>query len=602
MASTNPPSATGESSTLYAAVEGRIASLGTDEAVFFETASGRSQVMTRDVAHAFGLCQPFLTLEAHAARIIEALPALKGQTAAVRKVLDMFVANGLMRSDVDFVAQFAAASGSAQAPVSGIYLLCSSSAPDALERALDGLRAHAARFALAWPIHVLDVDAPADAVPARAARVADFARATGAAVRYLTRQNAEAVVDALGRALPEHAEALAELLPPRAQGVGASRNLAALLAAGTRHLVLEADLRLPLGRHPESGTGLFADTRAYAMRSFASEHDALAAGIEPKADPLAAHLAACGLTLGEALAQQPEAALTRESLNGVVPSRAPWLRADRRVAFTAVGRAGRVALADPTLPFQLGPAERAGLNATRESYLDNYRTPALWAGLNRFGAGLGERLLPLAFDGSRLIPCTVPDAPKAAELQVELLRLAQPDSVDLDFPEALALAHPGVGADDALGRPDLGKCLSGLVAHVAQDLYAADTTARLGVLAARLEDLAAAPDARLVSYLTEYLVWHRSSVIERMQQMTASEPAPPIYWLADLRAAVQAQGKALIAGEVPRLAGWPASLDAAGCAARLRQELQRLASGLRAWPAAFELACAQSERWRSAAA
>ena len=85
----NPPAATlsDDPATLYAAAEGRMAPLGAEEAVFFHAATGRSQVMTRDVAQAFGLCQPFLTLDAHVARIVQSLPALKGQDGAVRKVL-----------------------------------------------------------------------------------------------------------------------------------------------------------------------------------------------------------------------------------------------------------------------------------------------------------------------------------------------------------------------------------------------------------------------------------------------------------------------------------------------------------------------------------
>jgi hypothetical protein len=43
-------------------------------------------------------------------------------------------------------------------------------------------------------VYVVDTDAAPDAVPSRAARVADFGRGTGAAMRYLTRQSAEAVV------------------------------------------------------------------------------------------------------------------------------------------------------------------------------------------------------------------------------------------------------------------------------------------------------------------------------------------------------------------------------------------------------------------------
>lgn len=594
----NPPAATlsDDPATLYAAAEGRMAPLGAEEAVFFHAATGRSQVMTRDVAQAFGLCQPFLTLDAHVARIIQSLPALKGQDGAVRKVLGMFVANGLMHTDQQFIARFVAGEEREQAPVSGVYLLAPTQT-EGLAVALDALRTHAARFALAWPVHVVDTDDHVDA-QARAALVAEFAQATAADVSHVRRETAVRIVDELAQALPAHSDALRAILPPQAQGGAAMRNLVALLAAGSRHLVLDDEALLPLLRHPEFAAGLHVDTRGYAMRSFDTPEKARDVGGTLDADPLAAHLDACGLTLGDVLARQREAQLTRDSLQGVVPARVPWLRADRRVAFTGVGRLGRFALSDPSLPFQLGPVERAGLTATREAYLDNYRSPPLWAGLSSFGVGQGERLMPLAFDGSELIPCTLPGAVKAVELQVELLRLARPDAVDFDFPDALVQRVPGTGADDALGRPDTGKCLAGFAAFVAQDLQGADAATRLAVMAAKLDDLAAASDHRVETYLAEYLAYHRSSIIERMQQMMASEASPPIYWAADLRSAVESQAKALVNGETPRLQGWPSELDAAGCVARFRSELRTLAAGLQAWPAAWELARARSAIWR----
>ncbi|MCX7562647.1 hypothetical protein OS176_03660 [Xanthomonadaceae bacterium XH05] len=599
MSANQMPSATNDSSTLYASVDGRMAGLGAGEAVFFETRSGRSHVMTGDVARAFELCRAFLPMAEHVTRIMEALPSLKGQGAAVQRVLEMFVARGLMQTDTQFIARFAAATSSTQAPVSGVFL-CAPVVSGQLRLMLEGLRTHAQRFGLAWPVYVVDLNGDAALASEHATALAGFVRDTGIRLRHVTANDVARIVDALVAELPEQADAVRWLFTPVPGSTGAARNLVALLAAGTRYLFLDSDTALPLLRHPEFSRGLYADGRALAVRSFESAQSAQAAGVASEADPLAEHLALCGLTLGEACAMQPDAMPQRDNLRGVIAARAPWLRPEHRVSFTAVGRVGQFAPADPTLPFQLAADERAGMVATRETYLATYRTPALWQGTSHFAAGLGDGLAPLAFDASRMVPCTLPGARSASQLQVELLRLAHPDGVDLDFPFALMQIAPGVGADDALGRPDSAQCLAGLAAHVAQDVYAADPAHRLGVLAAKLEDMAAASDSTLNTYLVEYLAYHRSSVVERMQQAFAGTASPPVYWLADLRAAVEAQGKALAGGEVPRLAGWPVDADGAACVAAFRNELRGLAAGLRAWPAAFAIARSQSAAWRDA--
>lgn len=601
MSSTQIPPATPDPDTLYAAVDGRMASLGTDEAVFFAKATGRSQVMTRDVAHAFSLCRAFLPLDTHIERIIQALPALKGQDAAVRKVLEMLSADGMMQTDAQFIAGFLAETVTPQAPVSGLFL-CASEKPGLLASALDAVAGHARRFGLEFPVHVLDLSRDAAVAQAHTDVIAGFVRDTGVQVRHIDAIAAEKITAQLETALPEHAASLRWLLTPAAGSTGAARNLAALLGAGTRYLVLDVATTLPLLRHPEYVPGLYPDSRAFALRSFASVPAAQSAGNMYDEDPLALHLSVCGLSLAEAMACVPDAILQRDSIDGVIAARAPWLRPGHRVAFTGVGRVGRFALADPTLIFKLGEVERAGLVATREDYLATSDAPILWSGTRHFAAGLAEYLSPLAFDASRLVACTLPDAPRAVELQVELQRLADADSVDFDFPQALLQGDPGQGADDALGRPDTAQCLSGLVRVVAQDLYADAPAPRLGVLAAKLEDLAGGGNLRVHNYLVEYLAWYRSSAIEQMQNALAATASPPIYWAADLRTAVEAQGKALIGGETPRLADWPVQLDEAGCVSHFKSRSRALAAGLRAWPVAFELAVAHSAGWRAGGA
>ena len=91
---------------LYASVGGRVNSLSNDEIVFYDTATDNAHVMTQQVLQALDLSRSFRTLNEHAERVIEALPQLKGQQAAVRRVLDGLVKRGLMVEGAAFAARF----------------------------------------------------------------------------------------------------------------------------------------------------------------------------------------------------------------------------------------------------------------------------------------------------------------------------------------------------------------------------------------------------------------------------------------------------------------------------------------------------------------
>lgn len=586
------PLAASDSQTLYAAVDGRMAPLGAGEAVFFEAENGRSHVMTQQVAQAYGLCRSFQTLDEHIARIMQAMPALKGQAEAVRKVLEMLRSRGLLRSDMQFVERFLPEAASAQAEVAGIFVMASDHAA-ALGSCLDALGEQALRHPLPGPVFVLD-----PAGRAEAGAIARLRAQAGVAVAHVTSAQLAPLCDALiAQAGLDAAQAAHLRWLLDGSGRGAMRNWIALLAAGRRAVLLDAETALPLLRHPDFTPGLYVDDRAYAVRSFDSRNAHEQAGQALQADVLGAHLDVCGLSLAEAMARQPQAALQRVSLHGVDVIQAPWLRPDAHVAVTTVGRHGDFALSDPCLPYRLDAAARAGLTATREGYLKYHRSPLLWRAARNFQTGMWERFTPLALDVSRLLPCTLPSAPFAGDLQLALLRLSDAGLTDFGFPDALRQTWPGEAADDALGRPDSAQCLIGLAGHVAQDLYASDAAARLAVMAAKLGDLAAAEDAVLRNYLVEYLAYHRASAIEHMQQLAAAAKSPPVYWLADLRSSIEAQGKALIAGEAPRLAGWPENDPEATHVARFRSELSALAAGLKLWPSLFAQARQRAAAW-----
>jgi hypothetical protein len=128
------------------------------------------------------------------------------------------------------------------------------------------------------------------------------------------------------------------------------------------------------------------------------------------------------------------------------------------------------------------------------------------------------------------------------------------------------------------------------------EFSADDPAQRLHLLAAHLRDIAGASEAGRVRQLQEYLAYSRADLIERLQGQYDAAPDAPIYWQADVRSIIEANGRALIAPAAPRLGDWPEAIDASGCAQRLRTELGELAGCFEAWPALWNCAREQGER------
>jgi hypothetical protein len=592
---------------LYATVDGRVGSLANDEVVFYDPATDRSHVMTAQVLQALGLCREFQPLEQHIRAVAEGVPGLKGQEAAVRRVLEGLAARGLLITDDAFLLRFSRSEAEVLAPPTAIFVRACDR-PAQLERLLQSLQAHGRRFGSSYRVVVVDDSAAAEAVREHARLLRQFGEASGAATVHIDAARWQAIAADLGRALPEHAGALDALLlrDPRyrgRRGGGTGKNLIGLLAAGERYLLLDDDFVFPLRRHPEYRPGLALDGQAWAVRAFGSSEQALAAGDEPDSDPLALQLALCGATLAGALGKVEGFELSRAALQGLAPSRTPALRPDARVALTINGHRGAAGASGLTWLFMLDAVGRAGLTADPATYPALRDDPAVWFGTRQFLLGGGSNFTPFAVDNRRLLPPTSPFGRGEDALFNALVRLAQGDAQLLDTPYAIGHAQEGRRDRGALlGKPDLpdvNLCLAELARHVAGDLYAAEAPPRLALFAARVDDLAGGSDATVQSYLTEYLGYRRSTAVEHLQQAAAAAGPAPAYWADDLRAMIEANGRAVAERAPPRFAGWPEQASGADCVAAFRRETGVLSAGLRAWPAAWEVALEQRESWLS---
>jgi hypothetical protein len=590
---------------LYASVDGRVSRLGNDEIVFFDPRSGRSHVMTEQVLRALDLCRELRPLADHVGRVAAGIPGLQGQNEAVRRVLEGLVKSGLLVSHEDLLQQFAAAAPLQPAPFFGVCIRACDR-PEQLRALLASLLDYERRHRPGHRYLVLDDSRQPEAARRHQDLVREFAEAAGVRAHCLGREAWDGIVDDLVREVPG-GERLRPLLQrssqdARPRGGGIGKNLITLLTAGQRYALLDDDFVFPLRRHPEFLPGLYF-AGGVAPRTYASREQALAAGAEFEADPIAQQLALCGQNLGSISRSGGELALERTQLAGLNLGRTATLRPEARVAMTVNGHRGSAGASGVAWLFALNAQARAGMVENRDTYLAGLKDPPVWFGARVWRAVPGNNFTPFLVDNAALMPCTSPFGRSEDALFAGLAALARTDAVVLESPYAIAhLQESGRERLEAMKRPetpDLNLCLAEFARQVAGDVHALDPARRLGGFCARLRDLADADEGGIANHLREYLAYLRSNIVQALQGSLAQAKDAPIHWAADLRSVVETNGRAILDRGAPRFAGWSEDMDEAACAARFREEAQVLADGLERWPQAFDAAARLGKRWES---
>src|SRR5690606_5699992 len=242
--------------------------------------------------------------------------------------------------------------------------------------------------------------------------------------------------------------------------------------------------------------------------------------------------------------------------------------------------------------YELDAGSRAELWADRDSYLRNVEAGSVWHGRSRARASQTVGFTPFALDNSGLLPCTNPLGRGEDLLFSAVTRLIRPDALMLELPVALGHVQESLRKRSpyTLGphTPRFNHFVANFVQRQLPEFLAEAPERRLGLLPANLRDVAAASEPSRINLLREYLGFVRADVIEHMQQAYESARDAPIYWQADVRTIIEANGRALVGKAPPRLGDWPESADERACAVALREETDALAAAWEAWPALWE--------------
>ncbi|HET6546455.1 MAG TPA: hypothetical protein VFG55_06890 [Rhodanobacteraceae bacterium] len=590
---------------LFASEDGLVASLSNSECIFQVKRTGATHVMTYQVLQALDQCREFRTLDEHVARILATIPSLQPQREGVGRVLESLEGRGLLVSDREFLSRITTAPARVQTPLRAVFIRACDR-PAQLENLLLSLTEYERRWRRNHHYVLVDDSTSADAANRHRDLLREFARATGCQLTYLGAAEQSRFVERLARAVPAVAGVLPALLL-RAGAEAAGRfgggrgfNLALLLSAGARLVLLDDDHRLPLRRPDGAKAGLDPNPAAAPYALFHRNiEDALGSGEEIAEDPFDLHLQAAGQSLGE-LVSDPRYAVARDALRGLSLNRLDHLQGDASVLATLHGSYGSSRTESGIWLYQLAPDSREAFYRERASYLRNVEAGSLWYGFRQARVSTTATFTPFALDNSALLPCTNPLGRGEDVLFSAVTRLCRPDSLVLELPVAIGHVQESQRRRSqhsmAASTPRFNHFVSDFVQRQLPDYLAESPAQRMNLLAANLRDVAGAGDTARVRLLREYLGFARSDLIDRLQHQYDGAPDAPVYWQADVRSIIEANGRALIGKGAPRLGDWPETLDEAGAARALRDEMGQLAAIYEAWPALWSYARDEGER------
>jgi hypothetical protein len=592
---------------LYASVAGVALALGPDECVFRPSGSDERHVMTLDVLATLDATRRFRTLDEHARDVSLRIPTVSGREDAARAMLEQLIRRGLVVSADDWIAGLARApiGAGAPAPFRGVAIR-TCDRPDRLARLLDTLADNEARHAPGHRYLVIDDSRDAAAVDCNAALARDLAARAGVEVRHVRPSDWSRALVAWRRARPDAIAAIGALLDREpgagtAFGGGRALNLALLLAAGARVALLDDDFLLPVhGAGDADGRIRLDPERGPVTRFHAGVEAALADGAPWPGEPFAAHLDWCGRTLGEILAGDGARRPNRGDLRGLELPMLGELAAGTPIIATVLGHRGHSGSGGRDWLFLLGADERAELVRDRDRYLATLARPCVVHADREFALARRSHFTPFLVDAAGLVAPTLATGRNEDYLLGGLNAALRPEARVLRAPATIGHEQPTSGPPRppraVAERPGLAEFIADWLARDANEIRAADPARRLVAIADRLSDLAESAAATREVLLGEYLDARRADLVRQLQDAFAAAPDAPVYWQADVRERIEANGRALVAGEPPRLAGWPETLDAIGCADRLSSELGRFADALRGWPALFAHAAERGER------
>ena len=517
--------------------------------------SGERHPMTPDVLDALELCQPFAPLRQHRDSIIDKLPQLKDQAAAVDQILLALMQRGLLVPAARVLQDFAA-SGRPSLPLAPACLRLSNARRTAFdERDLPMLRE---LIEITGGLRVL----VADEVAERQRNTWQGALAeAGLQAEWWDSEKQQEFLGHLASD-EDDGQALLALAGPNGAGQADARltNLALLLSAGQRAVILDSDQLAPLRATPGVQPGFDLSPSAAREAWFETQQ----AGSLPGGS-LNTAIDWCGRSLGQLLRPGAPLGLSAGDLARRSLAEIRRIPAEGQVDSLIFGTVGALDIEHNRWLYSLDPKSRDRLWLPEPAYLERRRGRHLIHGIRRARLLNGAPMAPSVFAVGSASGFFNPLADQPHAYFGAFAQLLDPNRRSLHMP--WCLSRSDADEPDRISNglspfvPSLNRLLSDWAVAEQRRCQAEQPLDRAHWWSAQLTDLAAASAAHRRTRLSEFVARARAQLVSGMQHQLETAPAPPPPWRDDVIALVEGNARALLSKEVDGLAGYAGEAD-----------------------------------------
>jgi len=225
---------------------------------------------------------------------------------------------------------------------------------------------------------------------------------------------------------------------------------------------------------------------------------------------------------------------------------------------------------------------------SREVYLDNIEASNLMHYSTDYEVMALTRFSPSAIDNSTMMPFAIPVNRVEDHFFNAISLFCYPHQVSLHFPFMMGhvqSTNRDRSSSNHIARtPNFNKFVADYSLTLLETTDAIDPSLRLKTLAHYIHGLADSSDKNIHNRLKEYLSQIRSDMVLSMQDQMSKSSDAPVYWQADVREIIEANGKAVLQNDVPLLHGWNKEMNEQECVDYTRGKLREVAKGMELWP------------------
>ncbi len=574
-----------QDNTLYASLSGSMAQVSNEEVIFMPADGLNNQVMTMDVMHAMSLTSHFLPLHAHVQQIEQMIPKLKNQRGAIQSVLELLKKNRLLLSESDWLEHLLSDVKERQVPSAGVVIR-TCNRPDCLTRILESLATYQEKFKRNDAILVFD-DSADPAMQEKNRKVCVSQK--NLRIQHFGESWQNQFIGMLKEAFPQHAEAVDWLLAERDEfSAGRVWNFALLSLAGKKFAFYDDDYLIQprAVSHPHAEWLDLSDAVDLQVEFGLNVRDIKNQCEESEVDVLGEMLDACGQSFGQWLRGRSLQQI--ESLQGQSIFEMQRLESNGVIKTTGNGTWGSPRAQSNYWLYFLKGTQRESFWKDRETYLSNIEAAHLLHYSPQWQALSMTRFAPSAIDNSALTPFSMPVNKNEDHFFNALMLFCYPQQVSLHHPVMMGHIQDSARKRSQMNhlamRPNFNKFVADFLLTQLDSCHSQEPTVRMQAMAQVLHELMTASDAFLIQTMNQYITKVRADLVAALQaEFIAAEDAP-IYWKADVKELIEANGKALVGQTLPRLSDWPDEWDDARCLECLRQDVQPIAQALEVWP------------------